>query len=145
MSVVGACLASVPETWLVTHSPPKHMVKQQKLISNQEKHIQDMVLVLAPLLHSPDRNLKVTAFHLLKKYNFHLIPKTPLFNHFIFRLLKELVKKDEDYLLSVENDAVDVKKLACELFGQELAETHTVVEAMLMDFRYNLICLTNYR
>jgi hypothetical protein len=53
----------------------------------------------------------------------------------LFRLLKELVKKDEEYLLSVETDNVDVQKLSCELFGPELAETHTVVEAMLMDFR----------
>jgi len=49
------------------------------------------------------------------------------------------VKKDEEYLLSVETDAVEIQKLSCELFGQELAETHTVVEAMLMDFRYAAI------
>lgn len=67
MCAVGACLASVPESWLVTHMPPKNLVKQHKLISNQEKHVQDMVLVLVPLLHSNDRNIKVTAYHLLKK------------------------------------------------------------------------------
>lgn len=67
MCAVGACLASVPESWLVTHLPPKNLVKQHKLISNQEKHVQDMVLVLVPLLHSNDRNIKVTAYHLLKK------------------------------------------------------------------------------
>jgi hypothetical protein len=72
MCAVGACLASVPESWLVTHMPPKHLVKQHKLISNQDKHVQDMVLVFVPLLHSNDRNIKVTAYHLLKKYGSNL-------------------------------------------------------------------------
>ncbi|XP_065352907.1 E3 ubiquitin-protein ligase listerin isoform X2 [Cloeon dipterum] len=123
MSAVGSCLASVPQDWLVQLAPPKHMVKQHKLISNQEKRVQDLVLLLAPLLHSTDRNLKVTAYHLLKK------------------MLKELVKKDEEYLLSVDTDAVDTKKLACELLEKELAETHEVVKAMLSDFRVGDCCI----
>lgn len=58
-----------------------------------------------------------------------------------FRLVTELVEKDETYRLSEDIDSVDPSKLSCELLGLELAATHNVVETMLMDFRY--LCFVN--